>query len=312
MNDSAKAGTIVSTPLCRGSIAPLRTSAARATSTRRTAKRQRTRARGPCTEQEPLIASHILNRASDHGAARREPLCTPTLLWYIRAVMGSMNMSMSHSGGHSTAVGGMSMNIGAHGSTNILPEWLAVLWTLAFIAIVVIHARHVLDSEGQRRIWHSGHVLMALGMAFMFAPASIDHFNIPSGFWQLAFANGAIAVLAWMLAQALSGRAINVLWLVMATDLGAMAYMWSPSGFQAPITWLLVAYFAAQSLLWVTNRMREVDHRTLPGGGVTVTADGAVTISSAEPLVCFRDLRASMFAMTLGMAYMFAAMQLMM
>jgi hypothetical protein len=206
----------------------------------------------------------------------------------------------------------MSMNIGAHGSTNILPEWLAVLWTLAFIAIVVIHARHVLDSEGQRRIWHSGHVLMALGMAFMFAPASIDHFNIPSGFWQLAFANGAIAVLAWMLAQALSGRAINVLWLVMATDLGAMAYMWSPSGFQAPITWLLVAYFAAQSLLWVTNRMREVDHRTLPGGGVTVTADGAVTISSAEPLVCFRDLRASMFAMTLGMAYMFAAMQLMM
>jgi hypothetical protein len=33
-------------------------------------------------------------------------------------------------------------------------------------------------------------------------------------------------------------------------------------------------------------------------------------MSAAEPLVCFRDLRVSMFAMTLGMAYMFAAMQL--
>jgi len=227
--------------------------------------------------------------------------------------MGSMSgMSMSHGGGHSTSVGGMSMSGGAHGTTNILPEWLAVIWTLAFIAIIVIHALHLRDTHGQQRIWHSGHVLMAFGMAFMFAPASIDHFNIPSGFWQLAFANGAIAIVLWMLTQAVSGRALNVLWLVMAIDLAAMAYMWSPSGFQAPLTWLLVAYFTVQSLLWVSDRMRDVDHRTLLGGGISVTPGGAVAMSAAEPLVCFRDLRASMFAMTLGMAYMFAAMQLMM
>jgi hypothetical protein len=147
-------------------------------------------------------------------------------------------------------------------------------------------------------------------MIFMFAPASLDHFNVPSGFWQLAFANGALAILAWILAQGLAGRAINVLWLVMAVDLGAMAYMWSPSGFQAPITWLLVAYFIAQSLLWASDRMRSVDHRTLWGGGISVTPGGAVAMSAAEPLVCFRDLRLSMAVMTLGMAYMFAAMQL--
>jgi hypothetical protein len=227
----------------------------------------------------------------------------------------SGGMSMSHTGGGShmsMSVGGMTMSAGAHATTNILPSWLAVIWTLAFIAILVIHARHVLDSDGQRRIWHSGHVAMALGMAFMFAPASLDHFDIPSGFWQLVFANGAIAILAWMLAQALAGRAINALWLVMAIDLGAMAYMWSPSGFQAPITWLLVAYFVWQSLMWVSDRMRGVDHRTLWGGGASVTPEGAVAISAAEPLVCFRDLRVSMCAMTLGMAYMFAAMQLVM
>jgi hypothetical protein len=190
---------------------------------------------------------------------------------------GGSSMASGHS---STSIGGMSMSAG-HGATNILPEWLAILWTLVFIAIIVIHGRHV-----------------------------IDHFNIPSGFWQLAFANGAIAILAWMLAQALSGRAINVLWLVMAIDLGAMAYMWSPSGFQAPLTWILVAYFGVQSLLWVSKRMREVDHKALLGGGFSVTPGGAVAMSAAEPLVCFRDLRVSMFAMTLGMAYMFAAMQL--
>jgi hypothetical protein len=223
--------------------------------------------------------------------------------------MGSMNMSMSHGGGHSTSIGGMSMSA-AHATTNILPAWLAIVWTLVFIAIIVIHARHVLDSDGQRRVWHSGHVLMALGMAFMFAPSSIDHFNVPAGFWQLLFANGALGALAWMLAQALNGRAINVLWLVMAIDLGAMAYMWSPSGFQAPLTWILVIYFVAQSLLWASDRMREVDHKTLWGGSFSVSPGGAVAIEAAEPLVCFRDLRVSMFAMTLGMAYMFAAMQL--
>jgi Domain of unknown function (DUF5134) len=218
---------------------------------------------------------------------------------------------MSHGGGHTTSIGGMSMGGGGPGTTNILPEWLAVIWMLAFIAIIVVHTLHLRDTHGQRRMWHSGHVLMAFGMAFMFAPASIDHFNVPSGFWQLAFANGAIAVLAWILAQALNGRAINVLWLIMATDLGAMAYMWSPSGFQAPITWILVAYFVAQSTLWASNRMRDVDHKALLGGNFSVTPGGAVAMSAAEPLVCFRDLRVSMSAMTLGMAYMFVAMQLM-
>jgi Domain of unknown function (DUF5134) len=223
-------------------------------------------------------------------------------------------MSMSHTaGGHMTmTVGGMRMSMSAHGATNILPAWLAVIWTLVFIAVLVIHARHVVDSDGQRRIWHSGHVLMALGMGFMYAPGSIDHFNIPTGFWQLVFANAAIGVVLWMLAQALVHRAVNVLWLVMAIDLGAMAYMWSPSGFQAPLTWLLVAYFALQSLMWLSDRMRSVDHKTLWGGGMSVTPAGAVAIAAAEPLVCFRDLRVSMFAMTIGMAYMFAAMQLMM
>lgn len=219
---------------------------------------------------------------------------------------------MSHmSKTHAMAMGGMSMSVGEH-TSNILPSWLSVLWMLVFIAILVIHARHVVQSSGQARLWHSGHVFMAVGMAVMYAPASVDSFDVPSGFWSLAFADGAIAIVLWMLYQAFAGRATNLLWLVMAFDLGAMAYMWSPSGFQAPLTWLLVAYFAGQTLLWASNRMRNFDRRTILGGGVSVTAGGAVAASAVEPLVCERDLRVSMAAMTLGMAYMFAAMQLMM
>ena len=225
------------------------------------------------------------------------------------AHMGSS--AASHHDAMSMSMGGVSMTAGAH-TTNILPSWLAVLWMLAFFAIIAVHGRHVLESQGQRRLWHSGHVFMALGMAVMFAPASIDYFDIPTGFWSLAFANGAIAIVLWMLVQTFAGRGTNLLWLVMAFDLGAMAYMWSPSGFQAPLTWLLVAYFAAQTVLWASDRMRDLDERTMLGGAVAVTPEGALTASVAEPLICFKDLRVSMAAMTLGMAYMFAAMQLVM
>jgi hypothetical protein len=225
-------------------------------------------------------------------------------------VMNGMAMGAGHAGAHSsmTAMGGMSMSAGP-GATNILPSWLAVVWTLLFLVVLVLHARHVSETRDVRRWWHSGHVLMALGMVFMFAPASLDHFDIPAGFWQLLFANAAGLVLAWLLAQALSGRAVNTLWVVMAVDLAAMVYMFSPAGFVAPVTWLLVAYFVAQALLWVTNSYRRLDRHAIVATNA-VNPDGTVTAVTVQPLICERDLRGSMFVMTLGMAYMFAAMQL--
>jgi hypothetical protein len=222
---------------------------------------------------------------------------------------GGMHMSMG-SGHGSMSAGGMSMSSGGHGITNILPDWLAVIWTLVFLAVFLIHLRHLVDTRGQRRLWHSGHVLMAIGMAFMFAPSSIDHLNIPTSFWQLTFAGGALVILAWLLTEALERRPFNALWVVIATDLAAMVYMWSPNGYRAPVTWLLVAYFVGQSLLWGTDRMRSIDRHRLRAG-FSVMADGSVGAAVAQPLICFRDLRVSMSAMTLGMAYMFVAMQLM-
>jgi hypothetical protein len=223
--------------------------------------------------------------------------------------MGAGRGSMTSHG--SMTAGGMSMSSSGHGLANILPTWLAVIWALVFLSIFLIHLRHVLGTHGQRQLWHSGHVLMAIGMAFMFAPASIDHLDIPSSLWQVVFAGSALVILAWMVTEALERHAINALWLIMATDLAAMVYMWSPSGYRAPVTWLLVAYFIVQSLLWVSDRMRVVDQYTLPGS-MAVMADGSVARAAAAPLICFRDIRVSMATMTFGMAYMFAAMQLLM
>jgi hypothetical protein len=211
---------------------------------------------------------------------------------------------------------GMSMTA-AHGATNILPNWLAIVWTIVFLAIFVIHLRHVTQTHGQRRLWHSGHVLMAAGMVFMFAPASLDHFNISATFWQLAFANAAGVMVAWVLFQVLSGRAANLLWLVIAVDLAAMVYMWSPNGFVALVTWLLVSYFVIQATLWATDTFRRLDREhQIPGiSRISINPGGTASITAAaaaEPLVCELDLRPTMALMGLGMAYMFAAMQLLM
>lgn len=223
--------------------------------------------------------------------------------------MNGMAIGSAHHATVKMSMGGMTIGV-SHRATEILPGWLAVIWTLAFLAVLVVHARHVMETDGERRFWHAGHVLMALGMVFMFAPGSLDHFDVPAGFWPLLFANAAGAVVAWALARTLAGQAVNGLWLVLAFDLAAMAYMWSPSGYVAPLTWLLVAYFAVQALLWATDSYRWLDRRLTVKGVGGVNPDGTLSATAVQRLVCERDLRPSMATMALGMAYMFAAMQL--
>jgi len=136
---------------------------------------------------------------------------------------------------------------GPHG-TNILPEWLAIAWTIVFVVFVVIlvlHARHLVASRGQTRLWHAGHILMALGMAVMYAPASINPVSLPAGFWQLVFATTATMILMWALGRMLARRPTNLLWPLMTVDMAAMVYMWDQTSFVATITWLLVAYLGS-------------------------------------------------------------------
>lgn len=253
-------------------------------------------------------ASTSASSSMGSGAAAGHAAATSSSSSHM--VMNGMSMGSSHAATTKMAMGGMSMSA-PHGATNILPNWLAVIWTLVFLVILVVHARHVMQTHGQRRYWHAGHVLMALGMVFMFAPGSLDHFNIPNGFWPLLFANAAGVVVAWILVRILYGQPVNGLWGVLAFDLAAMAYMWSPSGYVAPITWLLVAYFGIEAVLWATNEYRRLDER-LTIMGVGVNPDGTLTAQAVEPLACEHDLRLTMALMTAGMAYMFAAMQLLM
>jgi hypothetical protein len=229
--------------------------------------------------------------------------------------MGSMGMttraaSPAMSTGAVSHPGMMSGQAG-HAGTSILPQWLAIVWTIVFLAVLGEHLRHTISSAGQRRWWHLAHVGMALGMAFMFAPSSIDPLHIAASTWQVVFAAGAGVVIAFAFAQLTSGRVVNPLWLLAAVDFGVMVYMWAPGGVVASVTWPLIGFLAAHAALWATGAYQRIDAQprwraTAGGAG----GGAAVVAVAAEPLVCGRDLRATLTTMTLGMGYMLAAMQL--
>jgi len=192
----------------------------------------------------------------------------------------------------------LGMSVGP-GGMHLMPAWLALIFTFALVVVVVSHARHLIDTPGESRLWHAGHVLMGLGMAVMFAPSAIDHIPLPAIVWQLLFANAAGAVLALLLFRTFEGRATNLLWLGAAADFAAMSYMWLGQALPL-LSWVLVAYSLAACVFWTVGADRRVDGRSL----------GARAGGRAASLVCGADVRASLATMAFAMAYMFAAMEL--
>ncbi len=213
-------------------------------------------------------------------------------------------MTMGHAGG-------------AQGALDLLPEWLGIVGVVIFILIAGSHLRHLAMASGERRWWHVCHVLMAIGMAFMYLPEGIYSPGIPAELWQLLFATVALAAGLRVLAGVAGRVAGNPLWLLTAIELGAMVYMWSSGPLLPVLSWVLVAYLVVEGALWGANAYRAVDgERPLIGWTALVptTGSGSILVSgvATESLIGGLDISVSMAAMALGMAYMLAAMQLMM
>jgi Domain of unknown function (DUF5134) len=234
--------------------------------------------------------------------------------------MPGMSMGSSSSDGspHASAHSAMPAMVmghagGGHGIVNLLPEWLGIVGVAVFVLIAISHLRHLAMTSGERGPWHACHVLMAVGMAFMYAPAAIHPPAVPSVFWRAVFSIVGVVAALWALGG--SRRAPNLIWLLTAVDLGAMVYMWSPGSLVAPLTWILIAYLTAEAGLWAIDAYRRIDGGA-PIIGLTVAPAGYETgtvVLRAAPAALLGDLdiSASMIGMTLGMAYMFVAMQLM-
>ncbi|WP_170220741.1 DUF5134 domain-containing protein [Amycolatopsis cihanbeyliensis] len=174
--------------------------------------------------------------------------------------------------------------------TGILPEWLRVAWIVALCVVALLHTGHMWAMNGRRRYWHAGHVLMALGMVYMYLPHRVQ--PVPAALAMALF--GTATVLAVVVALVLwsRDRTVDLLWLLIAVEMSVMAYMFVPAAAQVvAIRYGLAAYLAGVGALWVLGRW---DRHYLAGPGAALEST-----RRASPA-----LRLSLATMAAGMSYM--------
>ncbi len=189
---------------------------------------------------------------------------------------------------------------------NLLPLWAQVTWLLVLSAVTATHVVHLLTMRGQQRAWHLTHLVMGVGMLYMFAPWSGQPLSARA--WQYLFAAVAVAVVTWLGAALQQGRAVNVLWVPAAVGMAAMAYMFAQhrgSGVPA-LTYLLAGYYLLEAAGWAQGWFGEDGARRRSAVPFALGSGGA----PAAPLAgCSRwGVDASQAAMCVAMAYMFLAM----
>ncbi|MGH3851892.1 MAG: DUF5134 domain-containing protein [Pseudonocardiaceae bacterium] len=230
--------------------------------------------------QLPVIA--LFGARLMAGARRRE-----TSRYALAAVVIAGLVSVAvWAGTHATAMTGMSMM-----ANSWLPVWLRVVASGAFVVVLLTHVRHLVTAGPRGRVWHAGHVLMALGMLDMVAPTT--GILVPAWAGEVIFAGAALAVAGFVGAELARGRRLGWLWPVVGVDLAAMVWMFAmPAPRLGWLTGLLVGWFALQATGWATGRLD----------------------TAADPDVCRSahrvSVRATLAVMGVGMAYMFLAMQL--
>jgi hypothetical protein len=144
-----------------------------------------------------------------------------------------------------------------------LPSWLGLTWVAIFAVILIAHLWHIVIMTGRDRLWHSVHVLMALGMIVMFAPTG--RMIVPSSVGMAVFAASAVAVACLLLWDYAHRHNLGQLWAASVVDLATMVYMFAMMSTRVLwLTILLAVWLVLQAAGWVTGRLWAV----LEAGGL--------------------------------------------
>lgn len=190
---------------------------------------------------------------------------------------------------------------------NLLPAWVDVVWIIALSAVLIFHCRHWLMMNGQHRWFHSTHILMIVGMIYMFASMAWSWDWIAGPAWMVLYAAVSLAIIGWMLIRFVRKQPFSFLWILALVQQGAMIYMFAPMGeWVAGFSFALAYYFLIETLAWLLGMCD--DNRADRG-----FAFGPGDRSQAVPLNHGTTLgNISMAVMAGSMSYMFLGMQLMM
>jgi hypothetical protein len=178
----------------------------------------------------------------------------------------------------------------------------SMFWMAALCIPVVFHCVHLSRGCAECRWLHGVHLVMLVGMLYMFAVMAFGVHVVPSGVWLAVYLATSAAILVWMAARLLKHESIGCLWILALAQQAAMVYMWAPMRDWVPAaSYAFGFYFAVEALGWT----------------IKAASRGAFVFAAAGPTPATRPAGsllddACMTVMAASMAYMFLGMQLMM
>lgn len=188
---------------------------------------------------------------------------------------------------------------------DLLSARASVIWIAALCAVLVFHCSHLIHMRGERRCYHSAHVVMLLGMLYMYAAVAFGLDWFPTRVWMIIYVATSAAIISWMLVQFGQRHSFDYLWILALVQQGAMIYMWVPMTYWVPqLSYAFVVYFALETIAWLRRAYIK------PGPGNAVAAAGGSVVIPLAPRSFFGDICMTIMAASMG--YMFAGMQLMM
>jgi len=189
-------------------------------------------------------------------------------------------------------------------SADLFSAKASVIWVAALFVVLIFHCSHLIHMRGERRWYHTAHVVMLLGMLYMYAAVAFGLDWFPAHVWMIIYVATSAAIVSWMLVQYEQRRTFGFLWILALVQQGAMIYMWMPMTVWVPrVSYALAVYFGLETMAWLTRAFK-------PWSGNAVTgASGPVVIPLAHRSA-FGNICMTIMAASMG--YMFAGMQLMM
>lgn len=259
------------------------------------------------TSPSPMPSSHAGSMPGmdmDHGSMSPESMSPGSMSPGADSMSGADSMPGmdSMSGMDSGSMSGM----GSMGP-DIFPTWVSVIWIVLLAGVIAFHCIHLARMGGQHRWFHSAHVVMSLGMIWMFGMMSLSWDAIPSSALVGLYCLTTAAILVWMVLRFARREPFSFLWILALVQQAAMIYMFAPMSIWNPLlSYGLAAYFLLETIAWIVGLCDD-------GKAGRGFAFGPGDRSKAMALGHGDALgNASMAVMAASMFYMFLGMQLMM
>ena len=223
--------------------------------------------------------------------------------------MSSSAMPMPMPSGSSMDMGGMDMSSGSMDmmmGPDLFPMWIMIVWIVALAAVLVFHCGHLVHMGGQHRWFHLSHVVMLIGMLYMYASMAFKWDWVPNGVWIAIYVVTTVAIIAWMVTRFVKKEPFSYLWILALVQQAAMIYMWLPMKYW--VAWLsygLAAYFLLETIAWLVGLC---DDGKAGRGNAVGPGDRAKVIPLGHSTAWGRI---SMAIMAASMGYMFVGMQIM-